>query len=133
MFREERVVALFDWDMASLGGPETDLAWWTIMDLSMTHSRGIPRLPGWGSPAETMALWEELSGRKLRDMVYHFKFAAFRSAIIVRRLARMLDAKGHLPEQSASWIDNNIGTQYLASMLNLPPRSTDSHAWPGID
>ncbi|MDO7842187.1 phosphotransferase family protein [Sphingomonas immobilis] len=131
MFDDGQLVALLDWDMASLGGAEMDFAWWTIMDLSVTHARGVPRLSGWGSPADTMALWEQLSGRKLRDMRWHFAFAAFRAGVIVMRLAKMLDARGHLPAQSMDWKDNNIGIQYLASMLDLPPMSADSRPWPG--
>jgi aminoglycoside phosphotransferase (APT) family kinase protein len=131
MFDHGRLVALLDWDMASLAGPEADLAWWTIMDLSTTHARDVPRLSGWGSPAETMKLWESLSGKRLRDMAWHFAFAAFRSGVIVMRLAKMLDAKGHLPPQSVDWKDNNIGIQYLAAMLDLPRMSANSRNWPG--
>ena len=131
MFRDGKVVALFDWDMASLAGPETDLAWWTQMDLSGTVSRDVPRLKGWGSPTETIALWEQLSGRRLRDMHWHFAFAAFRGAVIVMRLAKMLDAKSQLPEQTAWWKDNSIGVQYLASLTGIEPMTPDSRAWPG--
>jgi len=132
MYRDNRVVSLFDWDMASLAGPEADLAWWTVTDYSVTHARGISRIEGWGSPAETIALWEELSGRKLRDMEWHFVFAAFRNALALIKLAKMLDAKGNLPAQSAYLKDNNLGVQYLASMLDLPPISSDSMRWPGL-
>ena len=130
MFRDDRVVALFDWDMASLAGPEADLAWWTQMDLSNTVSRDVARLEGWGSPAETIALWERISGRRLRDMHWHFTFAAFRGAVIVMRLAKMLDAKGQLPAQIASWKENSIGVQYLASLIGIEPMSADSRTWP---
>jgi len=132
MFCGGKVVGLLDWDMASLAGPEADLAWWTLMDLSSTASRGIVRLPGWGSPAETIALWEKLSGRKLRHMDWHFVFAAFRAGVILMRLAKLLDAKGQLPEQTRSWKDNNTGVQYCASLLGLPPLSEDSAVWPGL-
>lgn len=131
MFRDRKVVALLDWDMASLAGPEADLAWWTLMDFSNTVSRGIARLPGWGSPAETIARWEELSGRALKNMDWHFVFAAFRGGIIVMRLARILAAQGTLPPQSADWKDNNIGIQYCASLLGLEPMTADSLPWPG--
>ena len=132
MFRDDRVVALFDWDMASLAGPEADLAWWSLMDLSNTVARGLPRLDGWGSPAETIALWKRLTGKSLRDMDWHFAFAAFRGAVIVMRLAKMLERKGQLPPGSADWKDNSIGVQYLASMLGLVPMGKDNAGWPGV-
>jgi len=133
MFREGRVVGLFDWDMASLAGPEADFAWWTLTDLSNTVSRGVPRLPGWGSPAESMARWEDIRGRRLRHMDWHFVFAAFRLGVILMRLAKMLDARGLLPERSQSWKDNNTGIQYCASLIGVPPLSADSLVWPGPD
>lgn len=131
MFRDNEVVALFDWDMASLGGPEVDLAWWSLMDLSSTVARDLGRISGWGSPAETIALWEACSGRRLRNMEWHFVFAAFRGAIIVMRLAKMLIAKNQLPASSADLKDNNIGIQFLASMLGLKPMAAINAAWPG--
>lgn len=131
VFRDNHVAGLLDWDMASLAGPEADLAWWTLMDLSVTASRGVPRLSGWGSPAQTIARWEQVAGRRLRDMEWHFVLAAFRGGVIVMRLAKILDAKGLLPPQSAGWKDNNVGIQYCASMLGLKPMSADSLHWPG--
>jgi aminoglycoside phosphotransferase (APT) family kinase protein len=132
MYRDNRVVAILDWDMASLGGAELDLAWWTQMEFGNTLSRGIAPIEGWGSPADTMALWESLAGRKLRDMEWHHVFAAFRAGIIVMRLAKNLKTKGLLPAQSADWEQNNIGIQYLASMLELEPMSATSAEWPGV-
>lgn len=133
IFQDNRVAALLDWDMVSLAGPEADFAWWTLMDLSNTASRGVRRLDGWGSPAETMARWQEVSGKTLHDMDWHYVFAAFRGGIIVMRLAKILDRKGLLPAQSADWKDNNIGIQYCASLLGLEPMTPDSLAWPGPD
>jgi aminoglycoside phosphotransferase (APT) family kinase protein len=131
IFRDNRVAALLDWDMASLAGAEADLAWWAIMHYGSTVSHGIPCLPGWSDPEQTIAEYERVSGRRLRHMGYHFVFAAFRGAIIVGRLARMLDCKGICPP---TWLDfkhNSNGVQYLASMLGLPPLSADSQPWPG--
>ena len=134
IFNEENeVVAILDWDMASLAGPEADLAWWTMMDLSSTRGRGLERLDGWGAPGETIELWQEIAGRKLKNMDFHFVFSAFRSGVIVMRLTKMLDAKGHLPPGSKSWINNNIGIQFLASLLDIPPMERDSQPWPGLD
>ena len=133
IFDGNEVSAVLDWDMASLAGAEADLAWWTLMSFSGTSSRGIPRLEGWGSPAETIALWEDIAGRKARHMDYQFVFTAFRGGVIVMRLAKMLIAKGQLPEASHYLRDNNHGIQYLASLLGLEPMREDSLAWPGLD
>ena len=131
IFRDNKVAALLDWDMSTLGGAEADFAWWAIMDYGSTVAHGITPLPGWGSPEQTIAEYERLTGRKLRHMGYHLVFAAFRAAIIVGRLARMLDRKGICPPTWQAFKQNNNGVQYLASMLGLPPLSADSQAWPG--
>lgn len=71
MFRDGKVVGLFDWDMVSLAGAETDLAWWTINDYLTTCGAGVERLAGIGSPAETIRLWQEHTGRDVPDLWFH--------------------------------------------------------------
>ena len=40
------VVAVLDWEMAFLGDPESDLAWFLFMDWQHSEGVGIPRLEG---------------------------------------------------------------------------------------
>jgi aminoglycoside phosphotransferase (APT) family kinase protein len=133
IFRGGRVVAVLDWDMVSLAGPEADISWWILLELAFTRTARVPPLAGIGSPRELIALWEEHAGRPLHNMDWHFVFAAYRSAVIMRRLARMLRAAGRLPPASDFLESNNIGVQYLTTQLQLPGWQGVATPWPGID
>jgi aminoglycoside phosphotransferase (APT) family kinase protein len=133
IFSAGKVVAVLDWDMVSLAGSEADMAWWILMESAYTKSAGIQRLSGIGSPRELMSLWEQHTGRKLRNMDWHFVFASYRSAVIVRRLARMLRASGRLPPTSEFLENNNLGVQYLTTLLKLPGWENVAAPWPGLD
>lgn len=122
--RDDCCAAILDWDMASLAGPEADLAWWAIADHKHTLTQNVPRLPGIGSPAQTISLWESLSGRSVRNMDWHLVMAAYRQALISYRLFRLNNGA------DASTVDfievPGIGVQWLASLLDhpLPNRPT---------
>jgi aminoglycoside phosphotransferase (APT) family kinase protein len=133
IFREGRCVAVLDWEMVSLAGAESDLAWWSILDQAYSTGMGVPRLAGFGTPRETIALWENCSGRRARDMDYHMVFAAFRGAVVVVRLAELLRRSGLLTPQM-NWLrTNNIGMQHLSTLLGLPPAGPITRPWLGLD
>jgi aminoglycoside phosphotransferase (APT) family kinase protein len=119
VFLDGRCVAVLDWEMVTLGDPEQDLAWFLFFDRH--HSAGVdaPRLPGFPSPEETVARYEEWTGRTVRHLRYYEVFAAFRFSVIMIRVARQLQAFGLLPEDSGFERDNTA-TRMLAGMLDLP-------------
>jgi aminoglycoside phosphotransferase (APT) family kinase protein len=128
------VVAVFDWDMVSLAGAESDLAWWTIMDLFYTTAVGVPRLEGFQNTAAMIELWEELSGRKARNMWFHHVYAAYRMAVILNRLGKLLGGSGAVPPDVADvMINHNGGVQFLATQLDLPYDGEITQPWPGVD
>jgi len=134
MFDGVTVVGLFDWDQVCLAGAESDLAWWTVMDYSNTVSGGVERLPGIGSPAETIRLWQELVGRKAQDLEFHLVYAAYRLAVILVRLGDLFAALGALPPEATDELStNNYGIQYLAQILGLPYDRPFTLIWPGLD
>ncbi len=123
LFHGTRCTGLLDWDLVSFAGAEADLAWWALADHKNTASRGKPRLPGIGSPAETIRLWESLSGRKTLHLEWHLVFAAFRQASIAVRLAAITGAQsvvtgGNRPpfQQTA---EAPIGMQWIACLLDI--------------
>ncbi|MFQ5514464.1 MAG: phosphotransferase family protein [Myxococcota bacterium] len=120
IFRENRCVAVLDWEMAIVADPEQDLAWWLFFDEHHSSGADIPRLGGLPSRAETVARYQEWTGWKVRHLEYYEAFAAFRFAVIMIRIARMLAAHGLLPEDS-EFERNNTCTRMLARMLDLPP------------
>ncbi|MEJ6594991.1 phosphotransferase family protein [Parasphingorhabdus sp.] len=118
IIRGDSCAAILDWDMVSLAGPEADLAWWAIADHKHTLTQNVPRLPGIGSPAQTIRLWESLSGRSVRNMDWHLVFAAYRQALIAYRLFCLNNG---VEASAADFLETpGVGVQWLASLLDQP-------------
>jgi aminoglycoside phosphotransferase (APT) family kinase protein len=125
IFADGRCRAVLDWEMATLGNPIQDLAWWLFLDRHHSEGIGLPRLDGLPGRDETVARYEELTGRPVAHLEYYEVFAAFRFAVIMCRLAQMLITFEALPPDS-DMETNNIVTQLLAKMLDLPAPASPS-------
>ena len=79
------LLAVLDWDMTSVGAPEHDLAWFTSLDLTMHRIFG-ERLGGFPDRDETIALFEQCSGRRIRDLEWYETLAMVRSSAIMTRI-----------------------------------------------
>ncbi|MCM3922624.1 phosphotransferase family protein [Frankia sp. AiPs1] len=134
MFRGLDVAAVFDWDMVCLAGAESDLAWWTVMDYSSTESVGVERLPGIGSPVQTVRRWQELVGRDAEHLDFHLVYASYRLAVILWRLGDLYGATGAMAPATIEELRiNNIGQQYLVQLLDLPHPHPVTMTWPGLE
>lgn len=120
ILREDQVVAVLDWEMAFLGDPEADLGWWLFLDWTSCEGNGIPRLRGFPEAEETIRRYEQLTGLKVEHAFYYEVFAAFRYGIILARVAQRLKEIG-APMPTADFEFNNVCTQSLARLLDLPP------------
>jgi aminoglycoside phosphotransferase (APT) family kinase protein len=108
--------AVLDWETATFGQPEEDLAWYLYIDRH--HSEGVyfPRLPGFPSPAETIARYEDLLGRGMRHMDYYEILSGFKFTVIMSRIAQAmiewdwLDAESDFPY-------NNNASRLLDSIM----------------
>ncbi|MEN8182133.1 MAG: phosphotransferase family protein [Myxococcota bacterium] len=118
VFRQGRCVAVLDWEMATLGNPVQDLAWWIFMDHHHSAGCDAPRLEGMPDREATLARWAELTGLPPRHVEYYEVFAAFRFSVIMIRIAQQLVFYELLPEDS-SFESDNTATRLLASMLGL--------------
>lgn len=94
LFRDNRCVAVLDWETASLGGGEYDLGWWLYFDRATSIGIGMERAEGLGDRAATIALWEAEIGRKAQAMEWHEFFAAWRFGWIVQRAFSLFEAAG---------------------------------------
>ena len=92
MFDDDcNVVAVMDWEQPSLGGALQDLAWFLVLSDTM-HGPGAQRgkhLPGMGSRAETIALWEEISGKSAADIEWYEEFTHLKMACTGVRLGQL--------------------------------------------
>jgi aminoglycoside phosphotransferase (APT) family kinase protein len=111
------IVAVMDWEQPSLGGALHDLAWWLYNEYVMSEGRGLPRLPGFGSFDETLALWSEVSGIAVTDFDWYLAFAAFKGDCL---RIHMIDG-GWYESQPGNDFADSVGTRYIAQKLGLTP------------
>jgi aminoglycoside phosphotransferase (APT) family kinase protein len=85
------VVAVMDWEQPSLGGALHDLAWFLVLSEAM-HGKSAQRgkhLPGMGSRHETIALWEQVSGKSAADIEWYEQFTHLKMACTGVRLGAL--------------------------------------------
>jgi len=87
---ERRVTAVLDWDLASLGPPEMDLGWHFGLESLMASLFGRS-VPGFPKRAESLARYERVSGRAVREdeLEWHEVFALVRALAINDRHQRI--------------------------------------------
>jgi len=105
--------AVLDWDMTSIGAPEHDLAWFTSLDL-ITQSLFGERLAGFPDRSTTVALFEEHSGRAVRDLEWYETLAMVRSTAVMTRIGYLRREAG---EPVLLPIEDNPILDLLASRL----------------
>ncbi|MGE0823536.1 MAG: phosphotransferase family protein [Candidatus Binatia bacterium] len=91
-----RLVAIFDWEMATLGDPLADLGWVLCFwgptgdppDPEPKESNYITSQPGFHSREELMARYEEKTGRTMKHFAFYHCLAVWKLAIILEGLYR---------------------------------------------
>jgi aminoglycoside phosphotransferase (APT) family kinase protein len=116
IFRDGRCVAVLDWEMATLGNPEQDLAWWLFFDEHHSAGAGVGRLAGLPSRAETIARWREATSIEPRHLDWYDVFACFRFSAIMARLGQQFREHGLMPAE-ADFDRNNTCTRMLEARL----------------
>ena len=111
--------ALLDWENATLGAPEEDLAWFCYLDRHHSEGINVPRLAGFPDRAETVAGYERLLGRPLDDLGYYETLSAFKFGVIMARIGQAFIDFELIPPDSDFPV-NNTATQLLARVLDLP-------------
>jgi aminoglycoside phosphotransferase (APT) family kinase protein len=93
MFDDEReIVAALDWELATIGPAELDLAWYLALD-ELTAKFTKP-VPGFLPRDEAIPFYEARLGRAVADLAWHEVFALVRSTAINDRQARTAAAAG---------------------------------------
>jgi aminoglycoside phosphotransferase (APT) family kinase protein len=89
MFRDHRVVAVLDWEMAAVAPPEVDLGWMCYLHLffqDLATDLGAPGLPGMFRPVDVAERYAKVSGTTPGDLTWPIAFAAIRHGAIMRRV-----------------------------------------------
>jgi aminoglycoside phosphotransferase (APT) family kinase protein len=113
VYRDFEVVAVLDWEMATIADPLLDLGWWLFADETLSRGAGFERLPGFGARDETAARWAELTGRATDTLDYFLVFAGMRFTVIMLRIGKLLADVGFPP----SFAYDNLVSQGLARQL----------------
>lgn len=88
-----RPVAVLDWEMASLGAAEHDLAWLTTLQATQDALVGR-RVDGFLDLAGVVATYEARIGRPVQDLAWYEALAALRSTAILTRIAHLNEQRG---------------------------------------
>jgi aminoglycoside phosphotransferase (APT) family kinase protein len=104
------VAAMLDWEGAAIGPPGIDVGWWLMFEEYFSDAMGVPRLEGVGGRDETIARYEELSGRSLPHIEYYEILAGLVFALINSRLAD-LAIGGGMSEAAA--------TKFVSRIIDL--------------
>lgn len=113
------VVAVLDWEMAFLGDPEADLAWFIFMDWYLAAEYNLQRLPGSPGCEETVGRYEELTGWEVKHFAYNEVFAAMRFGMILISVLKKMKQQG-VPIAD-DMFNNNCCTRRIAELLGLQP------------
>jgi aminoglycoside phosphotransferase (APT) family kinase protein len=106
----DSVRAVLDWEMAVLGNPVQDLAWFNYIDATFAEGLGMPRLAGLPSYEDTVTRWQAVSGHSIDDYHYYWIFAGMRYGLI---LSRIMLATGQESE-----VQGNFACQLLKKYLD---------------
>lgn len=94
LYRDWECVAVLDWETITLAGPQLDLAHWIFMEDYYTECLDLKPLSGFGTRHETIALWEQLTGRIADQVDWHELLAVFRININMARYIKLWSAAG---------------------------------------
>jgi len=92
LWRDFQPAAVLDWEMATVGPPEVDLAWMIFLhaffeDIARVFE--LPGLPDFMRRDDMVRAYESMSGRTVRDLAWYEVFSALRFAIVsVRTTSR---------------------------------------------
>jgi aminoglycoside phosphotransferase (APT) family kinase protein len=114
-----KVVAVLDWEMVTLADPMMDLGWWLFLDRHFHEGMPAPRMEGFPTREEMVAHYESVSGRTPRDLEFYEVFAGLRFAVVMMRLATLLEEFELVPDATEMETNNSV-TRVLAEMLDLP-------------
>ena len=98
---DSSIAALLDWEMAVLGNPVQDVAWYCYIDSTFAEGLGMPRLEGLPSYEETARRWQSASGLAIDDFDYYTLFAGMRYGLILSRIMLATGQEAEIQENFA--------------------------------
>lgn len=114
IYRDGRVAAALDWELAHICPPEADLAYLLLIDEVVAELNDVPRLPGLPDAAGTVAYYESKTGRPVENLDFHRTLQALRLAAMLVLTVRLSPPQLSFP---SDYLTNNIPTRRLTELL----------------
>jgi aminoglycoside phosphotransferase (APT) family kinase protein len=114
IYRDGRVAAALDWELAHVCPPEADVAYLLLIDEVVAELNDVPRLPGLPDAAETIGYYESRTGRPLENLDFHRTLQALRLAAMLVLTVRLSPPQLSFP---SDYLTNNVPTRRLAELL----------------
>jgi aminoglycoside phosphotransferase (APT) family kinase protein len=124
IWQDYRPAAVIDWEACALSPTEADLGWWLMFDRMSFDDIGADRMEGYPTREEQVDLYQEASGREVRDPHYWEVFATMRFAAIFIRLGDRMVSSGLIPEALNPAVGNAV-TAALASLMGISNPTPD--------
>ncbi len=115
IFRGAEPAAVLDWEMATLGPPQVDLAWSLLLERFFTVELGVPRPPGFLDHDAAVAHYESVSHRTVGDLTWYTIWAAHRYAVVMMRICQAAALDGIDMGQTE---DDNLALSMLNHLLD---------------
>lgn len=119
-----RIVAVLDWEMATLGDPLVDLGillcyWPEAQDPPARRDSISPvtTMPGWPTRAELVERYTRATGRDLSGIGYYEVFAIFKIAVVLQQIYHRYYLGQTTDERFAAMEDRVIGLVDVATAL----------------
>ena len=116
-----RLVAVFDWEMSTIGDPLADLGYlctfWVDRDdppAGVFEQHALTRAPGWPSRAELVARYEERSGRAMGDIRWYRAMALWKIIVFM---------EGNYRRALAGSVDDPYLTTFGEAIADLADRA----------
>src|SRR5579884_2472242 len=86
----DRIEAVLDWEMATVGDPLCDLGltlcYWSSTEIPGTSEQTISAGPGWWTRDQLVRHYAERTGRDLSALPWHEVFGVFKLAVILQQI-----------------------------------------------
>lgn len=116
MFHSNRVTAILDWEMVSIGDPSKDLGWWIFSDSIFDAMLDVELPRGCLTGAPLVERYQTLCETEIRDLEFYIAFAGFKTVALYAR-AHSLQTEAGVPIPETMSLENAPNIKALRSFL----------------
>jgi aminoglycoside phosphotransferase (APT) family kinase protein len=114
VYSEDRVAAVLDWELAYIGPPAGDLAYFLLVDEVVAELNDVPRLPGLPDAAATIDRYERRVGAPVTGLEFHTALQALRMAAMLALTVALSPPQLTFPP---NYLTDNVAMRRLAELI----------------